>query len=354
MELEFRKDFPEVKQRWADFWDGKLACPLLQIEVPRPGCTPVSKHYPVRPDRNEQTCIDQVLAWAETHEFLGDAVPWYTVEFAAAHFALLLGAELEYHDTYDETGWVKPFVTEWDETELQFQRDGHYWKRTVEILQAFRARCDGKLMVSAPVLSAGLDALAAVRGTQQLLMDLIECPNKILRAQEQVCLAYGEIVEELSLILGWDALGTTNWLGLYHPGRMNMLQCDFSTMISPDMFRRFELPFLQALAGFYNDFAYHLDGPEEIKHLEAIGSLRGLKAIQYVPVARDNEADIDTLYRRICSLGVGVWRSAKLHDVKRYWKEYSRNRCIFGVIDVAGRDEARRLVDSFDSSQGQG
>jgi hypothetical protein len=310
MELEFCKDFPEVRKRWASFWDGDLARPLLQIEVPRPGRTPVPKPYPVRPDRDEQPCIDQVLAWAETHEFLGDTVPSYTVEFAAAHFALLLGAELEYHDTYDETGWVKPFVTEWDDAELRFQREGYYWKRTVEILQAFRERCDGKIIVSAPVLSAGLDALSAVRGTQQLLMDLIERPDDVVRAQEQVCQAYSEIVKELSIILGWDMLGTTNWLGLYHSGWMNMLQCDFCTMISPEMFRRFELPFLQALSCSYDDFGYHLDGPEEIRHLEAICSLVGLKAM-----------------------------------------EYSRNRCIFGVTDVTSRDEATRLVDFFSSNQ---
>ena len=348
MELEHRPDFESVRRRWEAFWGHEnLDRPLFQIVVPRPGVMPVSRPYPVRPDMKVQPFIEQVLAWAATHQFLGDAVPTYTVEFAAEHFALLLGAELTYHDTFSDTGWVMPFVANWDDVELRFQRESYYWKRTVEVLQGFRERCDGRLIVSTPVLSAGLDALAAVRGTQELLVDLIERPEKVLRAQEQVRVAYAEIVSEMALLLDWDILGSTNHHGMYHPGWCNMIQCDFSTMIGPRMFRTFELPYLQSQAGMYDAVAYHVDGPQEIRHLEAICSLAGIAALQYTSLPRESEEEIDAVYARMVSMGMGVCRPVRKAKARRFWEEYKPRRCVFTVEDIETPGEAERFLESF-------
>ena len=262
MELESRSDFEHVRRRWRAFWDGEaLDRPLMQIVVPKCGCEVVERPYPVRPDRDIEPVIDQVLAWEASHDFLGEAVPFFTLEFGPEHFAALLGSEMRYHETYSGTGWALPFVEDWDDAEIRFRRESFYWERTLEFIAAMRRRCDGRVLVGSPVLSAGLDALSAVRGPQRLLEDLVERPEQVHRACEAVRAAYDEVVEVGSAALGWDEMGSVNWLGMYHGGRVNTIQSDISCMISPAMFRQFELPNLRHQAGHFDAVAYHLDGP---------------------------------------------------------------------------------------------
>ena len=95
MELEFKRDFEDVGRRWEAFWKGENTRPLIAAILPRQGVAPVEKPpYASGADGNFEPVIDQLLRWAETHEFLGEAIPFYYLEFAADHFAALLGADL--------------------------------------------------------------------------------------------------------------------------------------------------------------------------------------------------------------------------------------------------------------------
>ena len=41
MELEFKPDFEEVRQRWSKFWKGESTRPLVHIVLPKEGVEPV-------------------------------------------------------------------------------------------------------------------------------------------------------------------------------------------------------------------------------------------------------------------------------------------------------------------------
>jgi hypothetical protein len=214
MELELKPDFEQARRRWDAFWSSpEQDRPMLQIMVPRPGRGGVPRPYPARPDRDPGPQIDQLLAWAAGYEYLAEAVPCYTLEFGPEHFATFLGAEMFYHPEREGTGWALPFVKDWDDASIVLKRDSVYWERTLGFIRAFRARCDGSLLINTPVLSAGLDALAAIRGTQELLTDLMDCPDKVQRAAAHVRRAYGEVVEALGNALGWSERGSANGWG---------------------------------------------------------------------------------------------------------------------------------------------
>ncbi|MBI4026717.1 MAG: hypothetical protein HY360_17165 [Verrucomicrobia bacterium] len=78
--LEFKLDFEGTRSRWAAFWKGQNQRPLVSIVLPRLGVKPIG--YPPYLswwDGNLPPILDQIEAWAETHEFLGDAVPFATI-----------------------------------------------------------------------------------------------------------------------------------------------------------------------------------------------------------------------------------------------------------------------------------
>ena len=129
MELEFKKDFEAAAGQWDNFWQGRNTRPALSAILPKPGVTPVPKPaYASGATGNFDPVVDQLLAWAETHDFLGDAIPFFYLEFAADHFAALLGADLRFNET-ELGGWAVPCIEDLASANIHFDREGKWWNR---------------------------------------------------------------------------------------------------------------------------------------------------------------------------------------------------------------------------------
>ena len=306
MELEFKKDFQETRKKWDTFWDGgKLSRPLMSIIIPKQGVEPVEKPSPVLSVLDDyDKVIDQVIGWAQSHEFIGESVPSYQVQFASDHFSALLGAELIFHNDSPDTGWITPFIQDWDDVEIKLQRDNPWWEKTIERIRAFRKRLDGRVLVTGPNLQGGLDCLSAIRDPEKLAMDLIMCPDKIKRALEQVTAAHKETLELLRDELDIEIYGDITRHQMYSSGLMQVPQCDFSCMISDEMFREFGVESVRQEVKLVKNSTYHLDGPDAMHHLEAVCEIDGIDSIQWQPGAGEAETmDWTDLYKKIDSLG---------------------------------------------------
>ncbi len=348
MELESRPDFDAVRREWDDFWAGRRAGPMVNVVVERKGVAPVPKPpYMAGAEGDCGRWVDQVLGWARSHEFLGGAVPFYQIEFAADHFALLLGAERETSDESPDTAWAMPFVEDWDRAEIRFRRDGRWWRRTVEYAERLRARTDGVVLIEPPTLVANLDALSAIRGPERFMMDLAVAPEKIHAALEAVDRAYGEILDALDDLLDFKRFGSVGRHGLYATGRTNVMQCDCSCMIGPAMFAEFAAPALRREMRRYDAVEYHLDGPGALKHLEALCAIPELDCIQWVPGAGEAEhQDWTDLFLRIDELGKGNYLPGDPDELLRLPKSLRGPKTIFKT-ETATRDEALRLIDEL-------
>ena len=349
MELEFKPDFTAVQARWDAFWRGeRLARPMVSITAPKPGRQPAEKPpYTSGAEGDFQPVIDQLLAWADSCLFLGDALPFFYLEFGPDHFSSFLGADLKFHADSPGTSWAVPFVRDWDDAEIRFRPESFWWRRTVEFIRALRARCDGKLLLAAPTLVAGLDCLAAIRGVENLLLDLAACPEKIHAALKAVCRAYDKILAALASELDYARCGSINRHGMYCRGKIAVPQCDFSCMISPAMFAEFELPCLRHEAAALDAVEYHLDGPGALRHLPALCALEGLDVIQWVPGAGEaDERDWSDLYRRIDALGKGQILSCSQEQFRAFAREF-RSPQLFLKTSASSRDEALRYLDSL-------
>jgi hypothetical protein len=347
MELEFKHDFEEVRQRWSAFWEGENTRPMVNIVLQKEGVNPVP-HPPYLEGRdgNFKPIIDQLLAYAETHEFLGDAIPFFTLEWGPDTFSSYLGADLVF---MSGTNWAVPFVEDWDDEEIRFRRDSYWWQLTVDLIHAIRSRCDGKLLINPPTLVANLDSLAAIRGIERLLFDLVECPNKIKRALDQVCIAHTEILEAYAQLLDFDTYGSINVEGLYTPGRQSRPQCDMSCMISQKMFREFVVPCLEREAEDVDAMHYHLDGPGALQHLEALCEIEGLDTISWVPGSGEGQTqDWTMLHKKIDDLGKGQTLGGSHESIKRLWKEYKSRKLVFST-SASSKSEAEDFLAELET-----
>lgn len=339
MELEFKKDFEAAVEQWARFWKGENTRPTVSAILPKPGVAPVDKPgYASGAKEDFEPVIDQLLLWAETHEFLADAIPFYYLEFAADHFAALLGADLKFSET-EPGGWAVPFVGDLDHVEIHFDRDVYWWRRTVEFAEALRARCDGRLLIASNTLVSNLDALGVICGSENVLIAMLENPDAVHSALTQIDQAHEDILEALAELLDYPRFGSINRHGMYCAGRVNVPQCDFSCMISPDMFREFVVPYLRREMGRLDAVEYHLDGPDAIKHLEALCEIEELDLIQWVPGAGQGEQrDWSDLFDRIDALGKGQIHGGRPSVVKELWQKY-RSRKLFFSLQAQSRAE---------------
>lgn len=350
MELEFKQDFAAVRKRWDAFWAGTNSRPLVSIVIPKAGVTPAdpAPYLAGLPEGNFGPVIDQRLRWAETHEFLGDALPFHYVEFGPNTFAAYLGVKIIYDPNSPGTNWAEHIVEEWDDFEIKFRRDSVAWQQTLQYAELLRERCEGKLLVAAPTLSANLDALEALRGSDKLLLDLMDCPEKVHRALKAVQQAYADVLDALSELLNFKKWGSITRHGMYHTGRVHVPQCDFSCMISPAMFREFALPGLRHELSLLDTAEYHLDGPGAIKHLDAVCEIEKIRVIQWVPGAGEPETrDWTDLYKRIDSLGKGLILGADVPRMKRLWSEFKTRR-LFLNMRAQTRAEAEDILAEVD------
>ncbi len=336
--LEFKKDFRAATEQWARFWKGENTRPVVSAVIPKPGVPSVAKPgYASGAREDFEPIIDQLLAWAETHEFLAEAIPFYYLEFAAEHFAALLGADLRFSET-ERGGWAVPFVRDLEHADIHFDRDGYWWKRTVEFAEALRARCDGKLLIASNTLGANVDALAAVYGSEELLVAMVENPDAVHSALIEIDQAHADILEALSELLDYPRFGSINRHGMYHSGRINVPQCDFSCMISDRMFREFVVPYLAKEMQRLDAVEYHLDGPDAIRHLDALCEIDALDLIQWVPGAGQEGKDWSELFDRIDALGKGQVRGGGSDTIKDLWRKY-RSRKLFFTLRAESRSE---------------
>jgi len=323
MKLAYKPDFEAAAQRWDAFWRGENKRPAISVVTPKEGVDPVSPPaYLAGIDGNMEPVIDQLLAWADSHEFVGEAIPFYYLEFGPDTFAAYLGAELKFLPGQKDTSWSVPFAEDLDDTEIRFQREGVWWRKTVEMARLIRERCDGNLLIAPPCLSANLDALAAIRGIENLLVDMVTAPDKVKRALSRVCDAHDEVVQALCALLATDAYGSINLEGFYTSGRQNRPQCDMSCMISQSMFAEFAKPALVREAANMDAVVYHLDGPGAIQHVEALCDIEKLDLITWVPGEGNAHLDWSALYKKIIGLGKGWGRYIEDHEaVKRACRE---------------------------------
>ncbi|MBN2449285.1 MAG: hypothetical protein JXR77_02785 [Lentisphaeria bacterium] len=351
--MHTKRNMPEAAQRWERFWQGRHPRPLVGAVLPREGLEPVPKPstYALGPELDIDAFAVQATQWAQTHDFLGAAIPFVYVEFAADQFSTFLGVDLAFPNP-GQGGWpIHPYAdVPLADTRVVFRRSGRWWDLVAAVCEAVRRRSGDGVLVASPTLVANLDCLVALRGAQTVLMDLLDQPEEVMRVLGEITAAHGDALRAFAELLDYPGLGSINRHGMYSPGPINVAQCDFSCMISPAMFDTFVLPCLHQELGRYGGGEYHLDGPDAIRHLDSICSLENLHVVQWVAGAGDTRRDWSELYRRIDALGKGQILSGPPAQLDRWARELTAGRLYWNGFGRTPRAQVEQALTSYDWS----
>lgn len=287
MPVHFDKDrLLEVRDAYDRWWNGTLDRPLLNLSIDNaydvPACsTPLPDQsnccdFSISPEQ----VIDAVDADLSRKEFLGDGFPYLNFHFfGPGVLAAMSGGILD--NSSGAVWFYPPEKHELADLHPKYDPDNIYAQRIKALYRAGLQKWDGAVILGMPDLGGVMDVAASLRGTENLLMDLYDDPDEVLRLIGEIETAWYEAYNDFSAVLA-PQNAHTDWSGLLSSTPSYIVQCDFSYMIGNDMFRQFVLETLRRDTQKLNRTIYHLDGVGELNHLDDILSLPDLNAVQWV------------------------------------------------------------------------
>ena len=245
------------------------------------------------------------LDWYVAHSSLmADMLPVANTQLGPGSLAAILGGVFE---GGEDTIWIHPDPNYTDD--IVFNPDHPNYLLHKDLLKACRQKAQGHYYVGMPDLMEGLDVMAAIKGTDRVLLDTVMQPERLEHQMQQINDIYFQVFDALYDIIREGDEMAFCYFSLWAPGRMTKLQSDISTMISTDDYRRFVQPFIREQCQKIDYTLYHLDGVGAMRHLDALLEIEELNAIQWTPGVGEPQggsARWYDLYRKILAHGKSV------------------------------------------------
>ncbi len=282
------QDWERLERDWTAWWNHDLARPLVLVNGYEPkGVLPPAHDFTINypPEMPADEVVAQYEPLLQATRFYGDAFPRWWLNYGPGIMAGFLGGVVQ---SSPDTVWFYPpnhpeAPPQLTDLRLRYAANNPWWQRIQEITAAAVRRWQGQVCVGFTDLGGGLDVLASLATTTQLLLDVAEQPEEVARLAGQITRLWMQYYDALHELIIPAGTGTTPWAPIWSPGRTYMLQCDFSYMISPRMFERFVAPDLAAICDTLDHGFYHLDGKGEIGHLPHLFAIERLRGIQWIP-----------------------------------------------------------------------
>ena len=168
---------------------------------------------------------------------------------------------------------------------LRFDPDNAWWQTAQRLLEAGARRASGRYYVGLPDLNGPTEILSRLRDPQRLAIDLLEKPEAVVEALNEVNVAWYRYFQACNGVIHQWVGGYFTWMGLWSDRPSIDLQSDVSCLISPRMFQSLFLPAIDQQTRWVERTIYHLDGPDAVRHLDLLLDLPELDGIQWVPGA---------------------------------------------------------------------
>ncbi len=342
-----------LRRRMEAFWAQDIAdAPCAAIPVRAPGHTygrfgslldaPFEPFWEIA--GNPRKMLELNLAKFEATVYCGDAFPAVFPDYGTAGHAAYFGGQ---PSLKSGSVWFEPVLHGGSLPVPVYDTCNPVLNAQVQLMELAAREADGRYLVAMPDNCGSLDALAHLRGNDMLLTDLIERPEAVEQSLDALVSGLEAANAALFRAARPGAFGGAvhSWMFLWAPGTLAQLQCDFSVMISPRMFERFALPELDKTSRSLDYDVYHLDGQEQLRHLDMILSLPHIHAIQWTPVAGQPKTSsfIEPL-QKIQQAGKGLVLLPQPDELDVLMDGLSPEGVRLVLYDVCSQDDAGQLL----------
>jgi hypothetical protein len=339
--------FEEKKQEHLDFWSGKrknlisvmggdwYGVPYKTLEEKW-----FAPHYRV----------EQMELYLKDQWYGKDCVPNSFVNYGPGILSACMGGSfklLPYTIWFDES----PIIEDYSNCPvIRFNENSDIYNNIVESTNLLLKNGENRYVVSVTDWGGIMDVLAGLRGTLELLTDLYDYPQEVLLLLEKIYEAWLTVKKKDEKI--FQKQGFTHWIPIFANKSYQTIQCDFSAMISSEMFEKFAMPTLRKQVKQLDYSIYHLDGQEAEKHLDLLLTLDELDGIQYVPSDFNYQNSGDThhfpLYEKILQGGKILALTGVSSDKMVPLLEHFGSERLFVSCTCFTTEEAKKLDEIMD------
>jgi hypothetical protein len=348
--FEFKPDYEITKKRFDGFWERELLDrPLVQFHLQKPidECQAV----PITGDAKKRDNFHDVVDQAERYLinlsnqlFLGDTLPVACPSLGPAAMAAFYGCK--YHLSDDGTGWNDPMGNlVAGQTILDLDWENPWLNHLHKLTDALLEIGAGRFIIGMSDWFTGGDCLSAILGPMRLAAALIENPDWVRNSLDRMQLDFERLYLGFHNKLKQTGQPTTTWVPLLSEGKYYVVANDFSTMVSAGMYRDIFLSEIKLECAFLDHSVYHLDGPDALRHLDAILELEDLDGVHFVPSPGNASfARWADVYRRIQAAGKCLLVNCGLAEVEEMLRVLKPEGLLLNVQNVASVDEAQALI----------
>ena len=289
MKLTYKDDWEAARERYLNWWHGEyIGRAGMWVTAPKdsqPGTPPPQE--PADPVRR-WTDLDYIAALNDyqhrsTH-FGGEALPVWTTGYPG-HISIpaFLGCPCQLDHN---TGWWDPILLDrdWRPEDLRLNEETGWYAFGLKALERGTRESIGKSIPSIGAFGGSGDTLSALRGTERLLLDLVDRPGRVRETEKRLMDIWIAVFESFhSIVAPASHGGTTCYFNLWAPGKFYGVHNDFSYMISTAMFEDLFLPEIRRQTEFLDYTVYHVDGIGAFKHVPLLCQIDTIQAFQILP-----------------------------------------------------------------------
>lgn len=352
--MEFKRDWEKTKQRLLLLWKRELLdrC-CISVTAPKDPRDPYIEQKPTEPDalrgwyNDAEWILKRNIERFEKTYFAGDALPCIFPYFGTGGHAKYIVPEEQ--TVYEpDTIWINPIEEEFPDYDFRFDpQTNPVFQRELSIIRYLAEEGEGRFFVGPPDNCGSYDALSQLRGPENLLIDLIEAGQEVKHAAAQMMSILKCSAEYFFSAIKKNNMGGSvhGWMNTWSEGRQLQLQCDLSVMLSKAMFEEFIVPELQETSGWLDNAIYHMDGMEQLRHLDAVLAVPGIQMIQWVQVAgQPPVTEFISQLRKIQQAGRGLVVQIEKKQLKPLLDGLSPRGLNLIVADADSADEADEIV----------
>ena len=350
--LLYKEDWDITKEHYTAWWNhdyfGRCAMAVYAQRTNAPDDPP-----PPKPEKVEDRWLDLDYVTASNAQGFGrifygaEGLPiWHPGHPGCDSHPTYLGCEVTLDE---ETGWIYPFIdceslTDFDYHQLKVDKEGKWWKFGQECRHRSVKESRGKCIPSNLAIGGCGDTLAALRGTERLLYDVMECPEYVRDFDQYLMKQWIEIYETSYQITHEGAEGAAGWFPIWAPGRYYAAQNDFAYMISPKMYDEIFLPSIEMQTDYLDYCIYHVDGVGNFNHVKSLLELPKLQAFQISPgEGMPSPLHYLDLLKEIQARGKNIFITLPPSEVQTALELLSA-RGLFIETSCATEEEARALI----------
>ena len=358
-------DWQIIKDRFEQWWNRETwERPLMRIIAPGKPRAQSNDKIPL-PEKprdprdlylNVRNIHNTYRNYCETHYFLADSFPAVSLNLGAGTMALYLGGEPEF--AWDTVWFRQKCVSPAEFSGLRYDENNAWWVLHQKMMKEAVELSKGDFFVSIPDIIENLDILSALRSPQNLCYDIADEPEMVREGVNKIDSLYFNYYDRCyELLKDEDQASSYQGFNILGKGCVAKLQCDFSALISPEMFRDFVQPSLRKQCRNLDHSVYHLDGPDAIKHVPALMEIDELDALQWTCGAGKPDGGSEQwypIYDQVKAAGKALWISLQdgspenwARSAKSLVKRYGLAGLYFLFPDFPDLSSARKMMELF-------